>query len=269
MAGLSRRPFTSAHSPAPRSASWATGLRVPPRAGPPSRRAAATVSEIAIVGNGFGRWKTNPVAGGAAAERRAGGEVVEDRHRRKGMGAREDHPEGGADRHNINVVAIERGVIEQDLSLDTTARNLLVHPVDRAHERRLAAAGRADDGGDLVGREVEVDAPHRLVVAVKALQAAQRDGVALDALGHRWPALLGWRGRGRWVCLLCARFGLFHVDHAVRLLRERMRAGIVSRRIRTISASAAPQARSTRRSWAWRTSFQICSGSEFIGLPRS
>src|SRR3954452_846879 len=209
------------------------------------------------------------LAARSATEPKAGGDVVEDRHRRKRIRALEDHPDRAADRHNIDVVAIKRGVIEQDLSLDTTARNLLVHPVDRAHKRRLAAAGRSDDGGDLVGREVEVDALHRLVVAVKALQAAQRDGVALGALGYRWPALLGGRGHGRWVCLLCARFGLFHVDHAVRLLRERMRAGIVSRRIRTISASAAPHARSTRRSWAWRTSFQICNGSEFIGFARA
>src|SRR3954453_9064769 len=62
IAGFSSLPLTWAQKHAPRSASWTIVLRFLPRAAPIRRRPEATLSKIDIVGNGFGRWKTIPIA---------------------------------------------------------------------------------------------------------------------------------------------------------------------------------------------------------------
>ena len=73
------------------------------------------------------------------------------------------------------------GVVEQHAALGARAGDLLVHAVDAADHRRLAAAGRADDRGDLVGAEIEVDALDLLGVAVERAQLleARRSGPGL------------------------------------------------------------------------------------------
>ena len=53
--------LTSSHRPAPRSAASTLGRRSP-RPRELSRRPDATLSKIDIVGNGFGFWKTMPIA---------------------------------------------------------------------------------------------------------------------------------------------------------------------------------------------------------------
>ena len=53
--------MTSSHSPAPRS-DCSTRSRVSTALMPLSRRPAATLSKIDIVGNGLGFWKTMPIA---------------------------------------------------------------------------------------------------------------------------------------------------------------------------------------------------------------
>ena len=78
-----------------------------------------TLSIIDIVGNGFGFWKTMPTARRTATMSIA------------------------------RVVEVEP--VEQDLALGPGAGDLLVHAVDAAHHRRLAAARGADDRRDLVG----------------------------------------------------------------------------------------------------------------------
>ena len=64
--GSARRSETSSHSPALRSASSTFSLRAAlersPRPCPLSRRPLATLSNTDIVGNGFGFWKTIPIA---------------------------------------------------------------------------------------------------------------------------------------------------------------------------------------------------------------
>ena len=73
-----------------------------------------------------------------------------------------------------------------------------VEPADLAQQRRLAAAGRADEGDDLAGGELEVDAgEHRARAGgrrERAAHVAQRDGVG----GVRGASVRGQGHGGSW-----------------------------------------------------------------------
>jgi hypothetical protein len=53
-----------------------------------------------------------------------------------------------------------------DLALDPCPRDQVVHPVQAADQGALAAAGRADEGGDLVLVDLEVHAAQGQEAAV-------------------------------------------------------------------------------------------------------
>ena len=79
--------------------------------------------------------------------------------------------------------------VDLDLAVDLGARDGVVHPVDAAQEGRLAAARRADEGGDRLVRDVERDVEQRLFVAVEDGDVARGDlgragGPDGDSLGH-------------------------------------------------------------------------------------
>ena len=71
----------------------------------------------------------------------------------------------------------------------------IVHPVENAQQRRLAAARRADEGRHLALIERHVDVLQRAVVAVKEIEIADR-----DLLGQIFGASRrmgdGWDGDG-------------------------------------------------------------------------
>ena len=112
------------------------------------------------------------------AQPQAGGDVVEDRHRRERVGLLEDHADDAAHRRRVDRRAVDVGVVERHRALGARARDLLVHAVDAAHERRLPAARGADHGRHLVRAVDEVDAldgvrrPRRR----RAGRAARRSG---------------------------------------------------------------------------------------------
>ena len=114
-------------------------------------------------------------AASARAEAQAGGDVVEHRHRRERVGLLKDHADRAAHRDDVDRRVVDVGVVEQHAPLGVRAGDLLVHAVDAAHHRRLAAARRADDRGDLVGAEVEVDALDLFGLAVEGAQLLERD----------------------------------------------------------------------------------------------
>ena len=134
-----------------------------------------------------------------AGEPQPGGDVVEDRHRRERVRLLEDHADRAAHRDDVDVRRVDVEVVEQDLALGARAGDLLVHAVDAAHERRLAAARRADHRRHLVRRVVEVDALDGVAVAVVGVDVAQAmpgastcgGGPAVGAGGelHRGAAL--------------------------------------------------------------------------------
>ena len=164
MPGWLRRSLTSSHSPAPRS-DCSTRSRVSPR---------------------------------SAAEAQARGDVVEDRHGRERVGLLEDHPDGAPHADDVDARVVEVEVVEAHLAGGARPRDLLVHAVDAAHERRLAAARGPDHGGHAVGRVVEVDLLDRVGLAVERAELAQRDRVALRGRRRRGGVLRPSRRPGWW-----------------------------------------------------------------------
>src|SRR5690606_9199621 len=85
-------------------------------------------------------------------------------------------------------------------ALDPGGGDEIVHPVETAENGRLAAAGGADQGGDLVAGEVERDLLHRLEVAVVDVDVAhahRRRGGGDGALGGGARPHLGPQVSGR------------------------------------------------------------------------
>ena len=66
-------------------------------------------------------------------------------------------------------------VVDQHLPLDAGAGNDVVHPVERPQERALAAAGRADEGGDDVRVNGDRDVVERPGLAVEEVQPFRLD----------------------------------------------------------------------------------------------
>src|SRR4051794_5976773 len=205
------------------------------------------------------------VADLAGRQPQARRDVVEDRHRRERVGLLEDHADRAAHRHDVDAVGVDVLPVEAYLPRRTAADLLLVHAIDAPHHRRLARPGRPDQRRRPVGLERQRQLLDRVALAVpgvepldldrsrarrlrvgrrRALRAPRRDGLLFRALRHR-------------------------LAHASRFLLWTRRATSVRSRIMVTRASAAPQARATRRSWAWPTSWKIWAGSEFIRWPGS
>ena len=83
------------------------------------------------------------------------------------------------DLDRVDPAGIDVLALEQDLAVHPRARHQLVHPVERAQERRLAAAGRPDEGGHRPRLDGEGHALDRLEVAVVDVEVLD-----VDALGH-------------------------------------------------------------------------------------
>ncbi len=145
MPGVSRRSLTSSHRPTACSDRWTRSRRFSPR---------------------------------VPAELQARCHVVEDRHRRERVGLLEDHADQAAHGGHVDAGAVDVDVIELDLALRVRTGRHLVHAIEAAHERRLAAAGWADDGGHPVCLELDVDALQGLDAAVVGMQPFDSDRVA-------------------------------------------------------------------------------------------
>ena len=68
----------------------------------------------------------------------------------------------------VDVLAVER-----DLARDARRLDRVVHAVQAADERRLAAAGRTDQRDDLVAADVEIDLLDRVIVGVEDVDLAR------------------------------------------------------------------------------------------------
>jgi hypothetical protein len=69
-------------------------------------------------------------------------------------------------RTSTDLAAVQILAVEEDLSVDTSAEDQVVHPVEAADERALAAARGADEGRHLVPADVESDVLQRAERAV-------------------------------------------------------------------------------------------------------
>jgi len=91
-----------------------------------------------------------------AEDAQAVGDVVVDRLRER-IGALEDHPDPPSHLDRIDAVPVEVDPVVEEPPLDSCARHEVVHPVEAAQERRLAAARRADQRRDRVLVDLERD----------------------------------------------------------------------------------------------------------------
>ncbi len=109
-----------------------------------------------------------------ARQAQTGKDVLRDGHRRERVRLLEDHADAPADVGDAHIVAVDVDVVQLDLARQLRARHQLVHPVQDPQERRLAASGGPDQGGDRVRSHVEVDRPQHVVVAEPRVHLARR-----------------------------------------------------------------------------------------------
>src|SRR6185436_3968309 len=100
-----------------------------------------------------------------AVEQRPELQVVEDRARQR-HGNREHHAHLAAQHRDVQRLAVEVDAVEADAALAAEQRLEVVHPVQAAQQRGLAAARGPDDAQDLVRLDVERDVLQREAVAV-------------------------------------------------------------------------------------------------------
>src|SRR5581483_6348720 len=104
----------------------------------------------------------------------AEGDVVVDRLR-EGVGLLEHHADPAADLGGVDPVAVDVMTLVLDRAPHPGRRDEVVHAVETPQDRALAAAGRPDEGGDLVGGDVAGDAGHGLVGLVLDAQVRHRE----------------------------------------------------------------------------------------------
>ncbi len=100
---------------------------------------------------------------------RAVGDVVVDGH---GEGVRllEHHADAAAQDGDLHLVLVDVHAVEPDIARDAAARHKVVHAVQGLQKGGLAAAGGADERGDLPLAHVQRDTFQRLEVAVPEVQ---------------------------------------------------------------------------------------------------
>ena len=151
------------------------------------------------------------VAAAHARQLQPGGHVVVDGHGGKGVGLLEHHADVAAHGGHVHAGAVDIHVVEQHRALHAGAGRQLVHAVDAADERRLAAAGGADDGRHPVGDELDVDVLEHVGVAVVGVQPLDVDGVAGAGVTPGAATRRGLGPRSPWPCRrLGAPFALRH-----------------------------------------------------------
>src|SRR5439155_135707 len=102
------------------------------------------------------------------------GDVVEDRLG-EGVGLLEHHPDASAELDGVDVRGVDRIAVDGDLAGDARPRDVVVHAVQAAEERRLAAARGADQRRHAVRRDVERYGVERAGAAVVDDQVAHGD----------------------------------------------------------------------------------------------
>ena len=96
---------------------------------------------------------------------------------RKRIGFLEHHADPPAEFHAVHLRAVDLDAIDPDAAArDPGAGDEVVHPVEAAQQGGLAAAGRADEGGDLVALDVHVDVLQRGGLAIAEIHVLHLDG---------------------------------------------------------------------------------------------
>ena len=149
-----------------------------------------------------------------AQQQRDGGDVVDDGAVREQPGVLDDVADAAAQLGLVEAAGVL--VVEHD-----PARGRLDHPVDHPQRRRLAAAGRPDEDGDLPGRRLErqrLDGHRAVGVLLADLVEPDHPATALPWAGRagRGAAASVPRSVGRSGWSGCSRNGRSDVRHRTR-----------------------------------------------------
>src|ERR1700716_3279855 len=98
-------------------------------------------------------------------------DVLIDRHRKRRR-LLEHHADAGSQQIEIKLGIKHVGGIQHDLTGRALTGIEIVHAIEDPQQRRLAAAGRPDEGSDAMGTEREIDVLQRMVFAVVKIQVA-------------------------------------------------------------------------------------------------
>src|SRR3981081_204957 len=101
-------------------------------------------------------------------------DVLIDRHRKRRRFL-EHHADPGAQQIEIEFGVKHVGGIQHDLTGRALTGREIVHAIEAPQQRRLAAAGRSDEGCDAIGAECEIDVLQRVVFAIVEIQVAHAD----------------------------------------------------------------------------------------------
>ena len=195
---------------------------------PPERRSAGASSLSATSSQSPARRSASSTSGSTTRSPRAlarllaqrVGDVVEDRHRER-VGLLEDHRHAAAQRGDLELVDV--GAVEQDRAGARRAGGQLGQAVQRAQQRRLAAARRADQREHLAEADRQRDLLDGLVVAVEHRQLVQRHALRPARLTALVPRRAAGGGVGRRVGVRC---------HGRRNRRRRVQHDLADRRRR-------------------------------------
>ena len=160
------------------------------------------------------------------------GHVIVDAHGKR-IGALENHTHALAQTGHV-VVRVDVRAVQRDGALDTAILNAIVHSVEAAQQRGLAAAGRTDKRRDLTIANGYIDVFKRMVVAVEQVQM-------LHAQAH---IMLRF---GRLIRIYRRRHGLPHLKRARR--RDRVRPLLL-----VVFHSLPPHKPISSSDGTWRTS---------------
>ncbi len=117
----------------------------------------------------------------------------------------EDHADPAAHLNRIDFRGVKILVVIGDRAFETGPGDEIVHPIEAAQQRTLAAARRADDGSDLVFADRHRRAPKNFrgpIEEVEILDGEDRFGHTLSCVGvessrHRLNLWFGRQSRAR------------------------------------------------------------------------
>src|SRR5262249_14363327 len=130
------------------------------------------------------------------------GDVAEDAHGER-VGLLENHANVAPDRDRVDGWVVDVLTAEVDVATEAEAPFQVVHAIDRAQHRALAAAGRPDKGVDRLARQSQPGVADRLEVAVEHLLdvdvdqgtvAIGRGAIGMFYLCHRFCSYF-WAAR--------------------------------------------------------------------------
>ena len=105
---------------------------------------------------------------------RAVGDVFKDRFG-EGIGFLKYHADTGAELHHVHFRRVDVLAVKRDIPFDLRPGDRVVHAIERAEEGRFAAAGRANQRGDIVLPEGERNVGNGLFRAIPHVDVLRGD----------------------------------------------------------------------------------------------